>query len=237
MPPILPLVVLSAVFGAAAGAFVPRPAYRLAVPFGSPPRSACADCSRPFPAGLPGWVRAGEACHRRRRFPRAALAASAAAGLLGAAVGPSPLLPVLLPAVVLGVLLAVLDLRCRRLPDPLVAALAAVVCPPLAAAALALGEPGRLGRAALAAVLVGAVHLVAALLGGLGLGDVKLAAVLGFPLGFVGWPAVAIGLIVPHLAAGPVAAVLLLRGRVRRRSALPFGPALLVGALAGLAFG
>ena len=37
------------------------------------------------------------------------------------------------------------------LPDPLVAALAVLVCAPPAMGALALGEPGRLGRAALGA--------------------------------------------------------------------------------------
>lgn len=164
-------------------------------------------------------------------------AGGAAAGLIGWSAGASPLLPVLLPAVVLGVLLAAVDLACLRLPDPLVATLALLVGPPLAVAALVAGEPGRLGRALLAAVLVGAGYLVLALAGGLGLGDVKLGAVLGFLLGFAGWAAVLVGVVVPHLVNGPVAAVLLARGRVRRRAALPFGPALLVGALAGLIYG
>ena len=167
-------------------------------------------------------------------------AAGAAAGLVGWSASASPLLPllpVLLPAVVLGVLLAAVDLRCLRLPDPLVAALALLVCPPLAAAALVAGEPARLGRAVLVAVLVGAGYLVLALAGGLGLGDVKLAAVLGFLLGFAGWPAVLLGLVAPHLVNGPIVLVMLARGRIRRRGALPFGPALLLGALAGLTFG
>jgi leader peptidase (prepilin peptidase) / N-methyltransferase len=167
-------------------------------------------------------------------------AAGAAAGLAAwsAGTGPLlPLLPVLLLAVVLGVLLAAVDLRCLRLPDPLVATLALLVCPPLAAAALLAGDPARLARAVLAAVLVGAGYLALALAGGLGLGDVKLAAVLAFPLGFVGWPAVVLGLVVPHLLNGPVALLMLARGRFSRRGALPLGPALLAGALAGLVFG
>jgi len=106
---------------------------------------------------------------------------------------------------------------------------------PLSAVALLTGEPAGLVRAALAAVLSGGVYLIVALLpgAGLGMGDVKLATVLGFTLGFVGWPAVIVGLMAPHLINGPVALVLLLTGRAKRRSALPLGPALLTGALLG----
>jgi leader peptidase (prepilin peptidase)/N-methyltransferase len=60
---------------------------------------------------------------------------------------------------------------------------------------------------------------------------VKLAAVLGYLLGFAGWPAVLTGAVVPHLLAGPVALFLLLTGRAGRRTAVPLGPALLAGAL------
>ncbi|GAB1643924.1 hypothetical protein KRMM14A1259_43470 [Krasilnikovia sp. MM14-A1259] len=164
-----------------------------------------------------------------------AVGASAAA-LLAAARGPVPTLPVLLLAVPLGVLLAVVDLRCLRLPDALVGALAAVVVPPLVLLALLGGEPGRLGRAAVAAGLAGAAYLMVALLPGhgLGFGDVKLAAALAFPLGFLGWPVAAAGLVVPHLINGPVALVLMATGRARRGTALPLGPALLAGALLGV---
>jgi leader peptidase (prepilin peptidase)/N-methyltransferase len=146
-------------------------------------------------------------------------------------------LPVLLAGAVLGAVLAQIDARCRRLPDPVVGLLAVSAGLPLTVGAMAAGEPARAGRAVLAAALVGAAYLVVALLpgGGLGLGDVKLAAVLAFVLGFLGWPAVAVGTVLPHLINGPVALVLLLTGRVRRRTALPFGPALLVGALLGVA--
>ena len=231
------LVLLAIVFGAAAAVFVPRIAFRLAVPSGSPPRSACAACARPFPPGPHGWVRAGAACPCAR-FPWGTVAGSAAAaGLLGVTVGDRPVLPVLLVAVVMGAVLAQVDARCRRLPDPVVGLLAVAAGVPLTVDAMLAGEPARVGRAVLAAALAGSAYLGIALLpgGGLGLGDVKLAAVLAFVLGFLGWPAVAAGTVLPHLINGPVALVLLLTGRVRRRSALPFGPALLVGALLGVA--
>ena len=165
------------------------------------------------------------------------LAGALAAGLLAATIGPSPLLLVVLPASVLGVLLAAIDVRCLRLPDPLVAALAGVTVVPLTVVAALTGEPGRLGRAVVGAGLSAAAYLIIALLPGhgLGLGDVKLATVLGFVLGFAGWPATAVGLIAPHLINGPIALALLATRRAGRRTALPFGPALLAGALLGLA--
>lgn len=226
------VTVCATVFGGASAAFVPRVAHRLAVPAGTRPRSTCADCT----AGLPTWVRAGAACPCARPPAWTVTAGALVAGLLGATIGPAPLLLVLLPAVLPGLLLAVIDLRCLRLPDPLVALLAVVTMLPLSLGALLAGEPGRLGRAALAALLSGAVYLIIALLpgAGLGLGDVKLATVLGFTLGFVGWPALATGLLVPHLINGPTALILLLTRRAERRTALPLGPALLAGALAGL---
>jgi leader peptidase (prepilin peptidase)/N-methyltransferase len=156
------------------------------------------------------------------------IAGAAVAALLAAAVGPSPLLPVYLLAAVLGLLLAVIDLRCLRLPDRLVAALAVVAGGPLA-----LARPERLATALVAAGVVLTAYLLIALLprGGLGLGDVKLAAVLALILGFAGWPAVIAGVLAPHLINGPIALVLLATGRADRGRPLAFGPALLAGAL------
>lgn len=220
----IPVAAGAALLGGAAVAFVPRVADRLAVPPGAPPRSACAGCGRPFPAGRRGWVHAGATCPCARPPWPTVLGGSVAAGSLAAVTGPS----VTLLAAVLGVLLVRVDLRCLRLPDPLVGALAVVVAVPPA-----LRSPAGLGVAVAAAGVVGSAYLLLALApgGGLGLGDVKLAAVLALGLGFHGWPAVALGVVVPHLLMGPVAAVLLLSRRVRRRAALPFGPALLAGAL------
>jgi leader peptidase (prepilin peptidase)/N-methyltransferase len=70
--------------------------------------------------------------------------------------------------------------------------------------------------------------------GGLGLGDVKLAAVLGLILGFAGWPAVIAGVVMPHLINGPIALFLLVTRKADRKRPLPFGPALLAGALLAL---
>jgi leader peptidase (prepilin peptidase)/N-methyltransferase len=154
------------------------------------------------------------------------LAGGTVGAALAIAVGPSPLLPAYLLAAVPGVLLAEIDLRCLRLPDRLVVAMAL-----LAGVPLAVLRPERIGSAVLAAVTVLLAYAILALLGGLGLGDVKLAAVLALILGFAGWPAVVAGVLAAHLINGPIALFLLVSGR---RRALPFGPALLAGALLAL---
>ncbi|MGW4947753.1 prepilin peptidase [Actinoplanes sp. NPDC004185] len=225
------VTVCSAIFGGASAAFVPCLAYRLAVPRGSRPRSTCADCT----ATLPTWVRAGASCDCARAPVWTLTTGALVGGMLGATIGPAPLLVVLLPAALLGILLALIDLRCLRLPDPLVALLAVGTVVPLGVVALLTGELAVLVRATLAAVLSGGIYLIIALLpgAGLGLGDVKLATVLGFTLGFLGWPALAVGLLTPHLINGPLALTLLLTRRAERRTALPLGPALLTGALLG----
>lgn len=231
-PTVSPLLtIFAAAFGAATAGFLPRPAHRLAVGFGAPPRPGCAVCSRPFPAGLAGWVRVGAACRCTRGGAGTALTGAAVATVLAVRLGPSPRLPVLLVAAVPALLLALIDLRCLRLPDPLVGTLALVTAVPLAALA-----PGRIGAASVTAVAVLIAYGILACLprGGLGLGDVKLAAVLGLILGFAGWPAVIAGLVTPHLINGPIALFLLTTRRAGGRRELPFGPALLAGALIGL---
>ncbi|WP_229067348.1 prepilin peptidase [Actinoplanes sp. DH11] len=229
-----PLVIMAVVFGGAAGAFVPRVAHRLAVAHGEQPRSACAGCGRRFAGGLAGWVRAGGACAGcvpGRHGESTVLASAIVTGSLAVSLGTASQLPLLLVAAVLGVLLAVIDLRCHRLPDTVVALFTLVAGLPLA-----LLDPARLPVAVAAAALAGAAYLALALLpgGGLGLGDVKLGAALAFVLGFGGWPAVVAGLGAAHLISGLVAAALLITRRADRKRALPFGPALLAGALIAL---
>ncbi|GAA3747098.1 A24 family peptidase [Micromonospora maritima] len=165
---------------------------------------------------------------------RAVLAGTGAVvfGGLAAAHGAGPALPALLLVAGVGLLLVVTDLTVLRLPDPLVGALALGGGTGLAGAALATGDPGRLTAAAAGAALSLAGYLLLALLPGarLGFGDVKLAAALGFPLGWLGWPTLRLGLLLPHVLAGVTVLVLLAAGRIRRDTPLPFGPAILAGA-------
>ena len=92
-------------------------------------------------------------------------------------------------------------------------------------------------RAVEAAGAVYVVFLVLALISprSLGMGDVRLAALLGAYLGFRSWPLVYLGLLAGFLVAAVVAVVLLAARRATRTTALPFGPALILGALLVLA--
>ena len=225
-------VAVAAGLGALIGAGVPRPAYRLSVEYGQPPRAACASCD----AAVTTWL--GWRCARcgTRLGPRAWVVAAAGAVSFAAvtwALWPGSGLPAALAVTAFGLLLAPIDMAVQRLPNPVVAAAAGAAVLLLVAAAVATGQYGALLRAALAAAAMGGGYLLLALIPGgqLGLGDVKLAAVLGLVLGWLGWGYVLAGAALPHLVNGPVVLVLLATGRVRRGAALPLGPALLAGAL------
>ncbi|MGY1603477.1 prepilin peptidase [Geodermatophilus sp. SYSU D00815] len=155
-------------------------------------------------------------------------------GLLAAALGPSWSTPAFLAVAAVGVLLAVVDLRHRLLPDRVVVPALAGCLVLLTAAAALGGEWPRLLRAVLGAAALFAVFLALALVspGGMGMGDVKLAALLGLPLGWLGWGAVVLGAAAGFLVQAALALVLLATGRVGPRGELPFGPAMLAGALA-----
>ena len=228
------LAVVTAALGALVGLLTPRVAWRLSVEYGEPPRSACADCGHESSS----WVRLRVACPGcgRRLGPRPWLTTAvgaAALGALGWAFGLDPVLPGYLAVAAVGVLLAFVDLAVLRLPDPLVGTAAALGGGVLLLISLLDWSFGPLLRALLGALVLFTVYFVIALIPGanLGFGDVKLSAVLGLMLGWLGWPAVLLGLVVPHLLNGPVALVLLVSGRAGRGTDLPLGPALLAGAL------
>jgi leader peptidase (prepilin peptidase)/N-methyltransferase len=123
----------------------------------------------------------------------------------------------------------VADLRARVVPN---AALAAGAC--VALVLIVLAEPGALGGRALAAVAAGGFLLAPTVLrpGSMGMGDVKLAAVLGLYLG----AAVAAALLVAFLAGTVTGLVMLVRhGPQARRMAIPFVPYMALGALVAIA--
>lgn len=125
-----------------------------------------------------------------------------------------------------------IDLEHRIIPDRITL--------PGAAAGLVLsyaraGLPG-LQQAALAALGAGGFFLAVAVLsrGGMGGGDVKLAAMLG---AFTDPVRVGVGVFVGILSGGLVGLGLLATGRKRRKDAIPFGPFLAIGGFAGAEWG
>jgi leader peptidase (prepilin peptidase) / N-methyltransferase len=146
-------------------------------------------------------------------------------------------LPAFLLLAAVGVLLAVVDLRTRLLPDRLVLPALAAGTVLLTVAAVAGHDLPALGRAAAGAAVGFAGYLVLALVApaGLGMGDVKLAALLGLHLAWLGWPVLVDGALAGFVVQAVLAAVLLATRRVALRGYIPFGPAMLAGAALGIA--
>lgn len=138
---------------------------------------------------------------------------------------------------VIGVALAIIDIRSHRLPNRLVASVGVTGLVLLVAAALTGSRMDALIRALLAALVLFAAYLVLRMLsaGGVGGGDVKLAAVIGLYLGWLGWGSVLVGTLAGFVLGGVFAAGMLLARRADRRTAIPFGPWMLAGAWVAIA--
>jgi len=121
---------------------------------------------------------------------------------------------------------ALIDLEHRIIPNR-ITALGAVLALVIGLALDPSGEPERL----IAGAAAGGFLLLAALAypGGMGMGDVKLAAVMGLFLGRAVAPAIMVALLAGVLVGGVVIAR---KGaREGRKTAVPFGPFLALGAL------
>ena len=70
--------------------------------------------------------------------------------------------------------------------------------------------------------------------GGMGGGDVKLAGVIGIYLGWLGWGSLAVGSFAAFLFGGLFGVGLLLLRRAGRKTAIPFGPWMILGAWTGV---
>jgi leader peptidase (prepilin peptidase) / N-methyltransferase len=146
-------------------------------------------------------------------------------------------LPALIALALTAIPLAIIDVELHRLPDRLVvpAAIAALVL--LAFAAAVRNDWPHYLRAIEAAAAVFAVFFAIAFVApsAFGFGDVKLGAILGAYLGWIGWPWVYYGVFAGFLIGSLAGLALIALGRAGRKTPIPFGPALIVGALAVLA--
>jgi leader peptidase (prepilin peptidase)/N-methyltransferase len=132
----------------------------------------------------------------------------------------------------LGLLVAIslIDLRYRKIPNRL-------VYPALAASALLVGVADLAGggldasEAAVGFLAYGLGMLVIALIAprGMGMGDVKLGALIGLVLGSLGLEYVAVAAGAAVLLGG-VGAIVALLGGAGRKTAIPFGPFMAAGA-------
>jgi leader peptidase (prepilin peptidase)/N-methyltransferase len=238
-----PLLVLTGVLGLAVGSFLNVVIHR--VPRGESvlrPGSHCPHCGaavRPW-QNVPvlSWLLLRGRCAGCRagisaRYPLVELATAALFVAVTARFGPAPELPAYLYLAAVSLALALIDLDVRRLPNAIVLPSYAIGAVLLLGAAAAGGDWRAAIRGLVAMALLFALYLAIAsgYRGGMGLGDVKLAGVLGLYLGWLGWSSVLVGAFAGFLLGGLVGVALLVTRRAGRRTALPFGPFMLTGAL------
>src|SRR5829696_450155 len=238
----IPLASFAFVGGLLTGSFVGVVAHR--VPRGRSivgPRSECPSCGAQIAAydNVPvlSWLMLGGSCRScdariPARYPLVELGVGAA--FAGTAVvfrdDPAALaLGLVFVAVLAAITLT--DLERRVIPNAIL-----LVGSLIGVAVIAATDPGSLPERAAAAVGAGGFLLLFALVypRGMGMGDVKLAAVMGLFLGVSVIPALFVGILLGAL----IGLVLMLRhGAEARKHALPFGPFLAIGGVAGLLAG
>ena len=186
-------------------------------------RARCRDCRAPIAMRYP-LVEAGTACLFAAMAVRFAL---------------DPALPAFLYLSAVGIALALIDLDVKRLPDALTLPSYIVGAVLLGASALASGEARPWLRALLGMAAMYCVYFALAFAypAGMGFGDVKLSGVLGLYLGWLGWDVWGVGLLAGFLSGGFFGVVLLAMGRAGRKTALPFGPFMIAGALGAVLVG
>jgi leader peptidase (prepilin peptidase)/N-methyltransferase len=233
-------------FGLAIGSFLNVVIYR--VPAGlsivSPP-SACPNCQAPIRNrhNVPvfGWLALHGRCADCQapisaRYPiveavTAALFVALTIRLANASL--SPALPAYLYLAAAGLALALIDVDHHRLPDAIVLPSYAVVAVMLTVASAVTGDWWALARAAIGAAALFAAYatLWLAYPSGMGLGDVKLAGVLGALLGWLSWSALVIGTFAGFVLGALYGVALMALGRAGRKTAIPFGPFMIAGSL------
>jgi leader peptidase (prepilin peptidase) / N-methyltransferase len=161
-----------------------------------------------------------------------------AALFLGAALSLHTVWRAALVAPFLGILLAcaLIDARYRIIPNRIVYPSLAVFAVAVAVFSLA-GSGVSLVTGGLGLLAFGGGLLLVALIAphGMGMGDVKLAALIGLVLGSLGWRYVGVSVVVALLAGGLGAIVTLVAGG-SRKDAIPFGPYLAGGGVLSALF-
>jgi leader peptidase (prepilin peptidase)/N-methyltransferase len=229
------------IFGAVIGSFLNVVIHRL--PRGeslAQPGSHCPSCQTPVSprdnVPLLSWVLLRGRCRHCRtpisaRYPGIELVTAVAFGAVVAVRGFDDGLLLELPFVAILIAVAGIDLEHRIVPNRIT--LPAAVW---AIAAWAVVEPAALPEVLIAGAATFALMLVVALAypAGMGMGDVKLAGVIGLYLGAAVIPAVFAAFLAGSLVG---IAIIAREGRSGRKRGVPFAPFLALGGLLGVLAG
>lgn len=148
------------------------------------------------------------------------------------------LLIAILYLISVSIVLFVIDIREKLLPDSVVLPSYFVAGALLVASKLLAEDPAGIVWIIVGAAISFSFYLLLALVsGGIGGGDIKLAGVLGMYLGFFGLGHIILGTIAAFILGGIFALGLVLFEGAKRKSEVPFGPWMLVSAFLTLLFG
>ncbi len=134
------------------------------------------------------------------------------------------------------VALTLIDLDTRKLPNRIVVPSLVIMPALLALASFGSGDWWTLLWAIVGGVALFIFYFTLVLIypQGMGFGDVKLAALVGMALGYLGWGSLIVGAFAAFLLGGVFSIALLLTGKATRKSGIPFGPWMLLGAWVGI---
>lgn len=216
---------LCALAGVVAGLLSPRVIARLCEPekeAPGPPRPLFVDLA------LARWLGV-----------RLAVVGAGLGALVGWQVGWTPALTAWAYLTGVCLILGYVDSRTRLLPTQLIAPSYAVVVVLLVAAGVADSSGRAIWGAFAGWVVMGGFYVFMWRIGprGLGYGDVRLAGLLALCLGFQGWGQLVTGLYAGFLLGGLSSLLLVMTRRATLKTAIPFGPFMMLGALVGLAWG
>lgn len=202
--------------------------------------AACVSCGAVVNPGevvpVVSWTAAGRACSdcgTRRGWswiaPQVAIPVLAVITTL--AMGGVKSLPAYLWLIVVLVVASVIDLRTMLIPRVVAWTGLAGGVVLLAAISASVGEWGYFVTALAGAAGYFGFLFISSLLSprGMGMGDVRLGAVLGLYLGWIAWPLVVVALLLGSIVG--IAQGVATKGLSSRNEPFPFGPALALGAL------
>lgn len=243
------LILLTLLIGLVVGSFVNVVAYR--VPLGRSvvrPPSACPRCGSPISArdNVPvlGWLLLGGRCRQCRakisvRYPLVEAGTSLLFLATVEVVGVRWLLPAYLWFGGVTMALVLTDLDHKRLPNRIVYPGVAVGAVLLGAGSVADANWPSFLRALGGGVVyfVGLYLLALVARGGFGMGDVKMAALLGMFTAYVSWRVLAAAVFLAFGIGGAVAIGLMVLRKRNRKDEIPFGPSMIVASWIAISYG
>jgi leader peptidase (prepilin peptidase)/N-methyltransferase len=240
------LIVLVGLLGLAIGSFLNVVIWR--VPRGESvarPPSHCPSCETPISPkdNLPvlSWLLLRGRCRHcssriSPRYPLVELGSCALFVAFAAHFGLHADLVGFLYLAAVGLALAMIDLDLMRLPDALTLPSYPVGAALLGLAAAVDHAPHAFVRALLGMAAMSGFYALVWFVypAGMGLGDVKLAGVLGLYLGWLGWGQLLVGAFGAFAVGAAVSVGIVLATSGGRKTRVPFGPFMLVGVLIGI---